>query len=202
MGLMLELTRENIINSLKSFDIRAGKHYRDYFPIEKSQSFRASAVMIPLLQENSEWHVLFTRRSDQLVEHRGQVAFPGGAMEKDDLNLKMTALREMQEEIGIKPEDVVVLGNIGDMPVVTGYNVRVFVGEIPWPYDLQINQDEVDSVFLVPLAWLSDPDHYSVQYREFAGKEIPVVYYDLYKGQQIWGASADMTLAIISAIGY
>jgi hypothetical protein len=106
----------------------------------------------------------------------------------------------MQEEIGVFQQDVDVFGSLGEMPVITGYLVRVFVGRIPWPYELKINHDEVESVFTVPLNWLADPDHRMVRYRNYAGREIPVIFFDLYRGYQLWGASAEMTVAFLEAL--
>jgi 8-oxo-dGTP pyrophosphatase MutT (NUDIX family) len=155
---------------------------------------------MPLIWDEDEWHLLFTHRSTKLVEHSGQVSFPGGAKEQGDLSLEITALREMQEEIGVFQQDVDVFGSLGEMPVITGYLVRVFVGRIPWPYELKINHDEVESVFTVPLNWLADPDHRMVRYRNYAGREIPVIFFDLYRGYQLWGASAEMTVAFLEAL--
>ncbi len=86
------------------------------------------------------------------------------------------------------------------MPVVTGYLVRVFVGQIPWPYALKINHEEVKDVFTVPLRWLADPGHRMTRYRNYAGREIPVIFFDLYEGYQLWGASAEMTVALLDVL--
>jgi len=143
---------------------------------------------------------LFTHRSESLVEHRGQVAFPGGAREHNDSDLAWTALREMYEEIGVKLHDVDVFGHLGDMPIITGFMVRPYVGKIPWPYPLKISGDEVESTFIVPLKWLVDPDHRTIRYKSFAGREFPVIYFDHFEGHQLWGFSAEMTLALLSAL--
>jgi len=153
-----------------------------------------------MLESDGHWHVLLTQRSQELVEHRGQVAYPGGAREHQDENLQVTALREMYEEVGVNPRDVTVFGYLGDMPIITGYKVRLFVGQIPWPYDLEINYNEVESAFIVPVKWLADPDHRTIQYRSYAGREIPVIFFDHFEGYQLWGASAEMTLALLSAL--
>ena len=157
--------------------------------------------MIPLLEHEGRWHILLTHRSQHLLEHRGQVAFPGGAQERGDKNLKWTALREMYEEIGVDPNDVFVFGHLGNMPIITGYIVRPYVGQIPWPYELEISKDEVESAFIVPLKWLVDPDHRTVRYRSFAGREFPVIFFDHFAGHQLWGASAEMVVALLSALG-
>ena len=159
-----------------------------------------AAVLIPLFQVDRQWHLLLTQRSQNLVQHRGQVAFPGGAQESGDVDLEATALREINEEIGLEIGDVEVLGHLGDIPVITGYLVRIFVGVIPWPYPLRINPHEVESVFSIPLAWLAEPEHRTLQYRNYAGQMLPVFYYDIYQGRQLWGLSADMTVALLDAL--
>ncbi|MDY6846296.1 MAG: CoA pyrophosphatase [Chloroflexota bacterium] len=196
---MLNLTSEEISRALSLYQIQQHNRFAEILSFENLNNFRQSAVLIPLLETEGRWHVLLTRRSQELVEHRGQVAFPGGARERGDENLQWTALRETYEEVGVEPHDVQILGSLGDMPIITGYTVRLFVGEIPWPYKLTVNTDEVESAFVVPLDWLADSKHRRIKYRNFAGREIPVIFFDPYEGYQLWGASAEMTLALLSA---
>lgn len=198
---MLDLTEKNISEALRTYQSEQEGRFGELFSAESYQKLRPAAIIIPLLEFKNHWYVLLTRRSEHLIEHRGQVAFPGGGMERRDANLKKTGLREMHEEIGIDPEQVIILGDLGDMPVITGYLVRLFVAKIPWPYELTINHDEVESVFIVPLDWLADPDHRTIRYRSYAGREFPVIFFDDYNGQQLWGASAEMTIKLLSAIG-
>lgn len=198
---MLQLTQSMIQEAIQAYGVDHTQRYGDLFSAEILGHYRHAAVLIPMLEIEREWHVLLTQRSQSLVEHKGQVAYPGGARERQDKDLYQTALREMQEEIGVEPEDVHVFGHLGDMPVITGYLVRLYVGQIPWPYPLEISNQEVDNVFKVPLGWLADPQNRTVQFRSYAGREIPVVYYKDYEGYQLWGASAEMTLGLISALG-
>jgi hypothetical protein len=86
------------------------------------------------------------------------------------------------------------------MPIISGYLVRLFVGLVPWPYDLKLNGDEVESSFIVPLKWLADPDHRSLQYRSYAGREFPVIFFDEYQEHILWGASAEMTVFFLEAL--
>jgi len=197
---MVKLTSKEISDAISAYQIQQNERYAEILMAESIKNYRQAAVIIPLLKKDGYWHVLLTLRSKELVEHRGQVAFPGGAREADDENLQWTALREMHEEVGVEPHDVQILGCLGDMPVITGYMVRLFVGEIPWPYELIINSNEVENAFIVPLNWLADPVHHTVKYRTFAGREIPVIYFDHYDGYQLWGASAEMTMALLSAL--
>lgn len=194
------ITKETIIHALKTYQIPQHDRFVSLFSCEEIRKFRSAAVFLPLLRHNGCWQVLLTQRAQSLVEHSGQVAFPGGARDITDDNLQGTALREMGEEIGVDPSDVQVFGHLGDMPVITGYMVRLFVGQIPWPYNLKINQNEVDSVFTVPLKWLADPAHRSTQNRVYGGREFPVIFFQDYHGHQLWGASAEMMMVFLKAL--
>ena len=197
---MLHMNHNEIARAIQAHSIDHTKRYSRLFTSNELEKLRHAAVMIPLFEHHDRWYVLLTQRSDTVDEHRGQVAYPGGAREAQDKDLQDTALREMQEEIGVDPEDVHVFGSLGDMPIITGYLVRPFVGHIPWPYPLQICNHEVESTFKVPLSWLADPGNHHVEYRSFAGREFPVILFKLYDGYQLWGASAEMTLALLSAL--
>ncbi len=198
---MLKPTLDYIKKTLAQYQVRQQKQFSAAFSTQIADNLHPAAVMIPMLEYQSRWHILLTNRSTSLVEHSGQVAFPGGAREQQDKDLQSTALREMYEEIGVHPDDVDVFGHLGDMPIVTGYLVRPYVGGFPWPYPLEISKDEVESVFIVPLVWLADPAHRTVRTRSYAGREIPVIFFDEYEGHQLWGASAEMMVVLLSALG-
>ena len=198
---MFNPSNDEICQAVEAFQLRQEQRFSNRYFAKDLRNLRPAAVIIPLLVKKGHWHVLLTHRSEELVEHRGQIAFPGGARERADDDLATTALREMYEEIGVHPRDVQVYGHLGDMPILTGYLVRLFVGRIHWPYDLRINRAEVESVFIVPLSWLVDPHHRTIQYRSYAGREFPVIFFDHYEGHQLWGASAEMTIALLEALG-
>jgi 8-oxo-dGTP pyrophosphatase MutT (NUDIX family) len=198
---MAQLAQSVIQALIKTFEVDHMQRYAGLYSVEKIDHYRHAAVLIPMLEIEHDWHVLLTQRSESLVMHKGQVAFPGGARESQDTDLCYTALREMHEEIGVKPSDVHVFGHLGDMPVITGFLVRPYVGRIPWPYTLEIANDEVHSVFTIPLHWLADPHNRTLQFRSYAGREFPVTFFEPYEGYQLWGASAEMTLALLSALG-
>lgn len=198
---MTKLTEKFIAEAIQEFQKSQESHPTMPSSLFHNVKLRQSAVMIPLFENEGNWHVLLTNRSNNLVEHRGQVAFPGGAKDREDQDLQETALREMYEEVGILPEKVRVYGHLGEIKIVTGYIVSLFVGKVPWPYDLRINPDEVESTFTVPLKWLANPQHRTIEYRRYAGREIPVIFFDDYEGHQLWGASADMTMILLDALG-
>jgi 8-oxo-dGTP pyrophosphatase MutT (NUDIX family) len=197
---MTKLSKMAITKAIEFYEHDHHRRYDILFSTDDLRWFRRAAVMIPLFENDDDWYVLLTQRSNALDEHRGQVAFPGGAKEEKDENLQWTALREMHEEIGIEPQDAQIFGYLGDIPIITKYIVRMFVGQIPWPYPLKISEDEVESVFTVPLRWLADQAHHTIRYRSIAGREFPVIYFDYFDGHQLWGASAEMTLALLTAL--
>jgi len=102
---------------------------------------RPAAVLIPFLHKEGEWHILYTRRTDTLPEHSGQVAFPGGMTDPQDSSPVATALREADEEISLKPEVVKILGSLKRLPTITNYFVTPIVGAIPWPYEFSIKEE-------------------------------------------------------------
>lgn len=202
MGDMLNLSQDEIKQAVQSYKMDYLTRYGNLFSVNQLENLRRAAVIILLFENEGQWHVLLTKRSETLDEHRGQVAFPGGAREAQDQDLQQTALREMQEEIGVNPQDVHIFGHMGDMPILTGYLVRLYVGQMSWPYSYTISSDEVQSIFTVPLSWLADPKNRKVQYRSYAGREYSVIFFDHYEGYQLWGASAEMTLALLSALNF
>lgn len=159
---------------------------------------KPAAVLLPLLRSDGEWRLLFTRRNAALPEHSGQVSFPGGRADPGDESPVQTALRETQEEIGLHPNDVRVLGQMRPYLTVTNYRVTPVVGVIPWPYPLHPAQDEVSRIFTIPLSWLADETNYEVRLRELPPLDpVQVIYYKPYDGEILWGASARMTINFI-----
>ncbi|MGV8048955.1 MAG: NUDIX hydrolase [Anaerolineaceae bacterium] len=156
-------------------------------------SYKPAAVLMPLLYHNDEWHLLFTKRSGNLINHTGQVAYPGGGWEVGDEDLVATALREAWEEVGIRPEDVWVMGTMPMLGLISNYLVTPVVGIIPWPYHLTIFAGEVARAFIVPLSWLSDPENYYTSTHIYENKSYEIPYYQLFDGEKIWGATAHMT---------
>lgn len=172
-------------------------------PLELIQSdFDQAAVLIPFFWEQGEWHLLFIRRASHDDDyHAGQVAFAGGKYESSDKNLRDTALREAHEEIGIHPGDVTILGQLNHHHSISRFQITPIVGHIPWPYDLTLEQSEVARAFSIPLNWLAEPSHHRMQQHQLRENEsFPVVYFDEYDGEVLWGATARMTLSLISLL--
>lgn len=172
--------------------------------MEADQSSTPAAVLIPLFQDDEVWHLLFTRRTHTVDSHPGQVAFPGGAIEDQDLDAFQAALREAEEEIGIQPQDVQVLGALDPLATVSQFTVLPIVGIIPWPYTLRLNHREVASVFGVPMAWLADPNNLEI--RPWPpppdGPVKEVHFFRPYEDEVIWGATAKITLRLLSLLDF
>jgi 8-oxo-dGTP pyrophosphatase MutT (NUDIX family) len=155
-----------------------------------SENLTVAAVLFPLLFKENELHVLFTKRTQTVKVHKGQISFPGGVQDSHDQNLLATALREAQEEIGLKPEDVEILGALDPIATVTtGFQVYTFVGLIPYPYIFQPNGREVAEILIVPLHFLADDSQWSRR-SYHAGDQPFEAYFISYENYRIWGATA------------
>lgn len=151
----------------------------------------AAAVLIPVIARAPELTVLFTQRTQHLKSHSGQVSFPGGRAEPGDASAEFTALREAQEEIGLAPERVEILGRLPEYHTRTGFRVTPVIGLIAPPLELAPDPREVESVFEVPLAYLLDPANRQRRTREFQGTSVGFYVFE-YQGHMIWGATAGM----------
>jgi 8-oxo-dGTP pyrophosphatase MutT (NUDIX family) len=160
---------------------------------------RPAAVLVPFLKNADEWHLLFTRRTDQLADHSGQVAFPGGRMEAGDNSPEETALRESREEIGLEPEKVRILGRLDSFITITNYCVTPIVGIIPWPFQIQLDENEVSRVFTIPLTWLADHNNYEIRQRPLPAPYAPVkvIYFQKFEREVLWGVSAEIVLNLL-----
>ncbi len=164
---------------------------------------RPAAVLVPLLQQRGAWHVLFIHRAANHHDpHSGQVAFPGGQQEPGDATLVATALRETEEELGLPPQEVEVLGALPPHRTVTNFCVTPVVGRIPWPLPLRPAPAEVSRAFTVPLTWLADPAHRETRARRLRADLPPIqaVFFQPYEGEIIWGATARMVLTLLKAL--
>ncbi len=157
-------------------------------------NIRAAAVLIPVVDHPDEATVILTKRTEALRNHSGQVAFPGGRIDDTDPTPEFAALRETEEEIGIRPDQVDVIGRMPDYISGSGYRIAPIIGVVRPGFVLDVNEEEVDAVFEVPLSFLMDPRNQAQGSREWNGLEWK--YYDMpYKGQRIWGVTAGIIRA-------
>lgn len=147
---------------------------------------REFAVLFPILNRLGEECVLLTKRTTRLVHYSGQVSFPGGAREEDDADLKDTALREAQEEIGLARSSVEIFEELRWFRTGLGHRVKPFVGRVQTPVDLTLNPAEVERLLYVPLAVVkSDP--FSTRGELNDGR--PIYTFD-FEGDEVWGLTA------------
>ena len=196
---MTGITEEFIRNKLAESD-RSQAETDDYaeIPIHPDVHLKCAAVLVPLVFFQNEWHVLYTRRTDRVESHKGQVSFPGGACDEGETTPEETALREADEEIGIAPSDVRVIGRLSRMVTISKYRVTPVVGVIKFPYAFKTSGAEVARVFTMPLAWLANRNNYW----EFSmpGSDRSVIVYHPFDGELLWGATARMTVNFLKIL--
>lgn len=160
--------------------------------IEMGESrVRRAAVIVPIIWR-TEPAILFTRRTEHLPSHAGQICFPGGGYAPTDETLIRTALREVQEEIGLSPESVAIAGFLDAYDTLnTGFRILPVVGFLDDEFQLTINHDEVAEVFEVPLSFLIDPRNHTLKYAQRGG--VMREFFSITFGEhEIWGATAAM----------
>lgn len=163
-------------------------------------SQRRAAVLLPLYRDREETYVLFTRRTETVEHHKGQISFPGGAEDPRDSGPLETALRETEEEVGIPRGVVTILGILDDVDtVVSGFVITPFVGFIPHPVPLRVNPQEIAEVLTVPLDLFRDRTRVRIEERTRpTGERIEVYFYD-HGPHVIWGATARIMKGLIDA---
>jgi 8-oxo-dGTP pyrophosphatase MutT (NUDIX family) len=166
-----------------------------------TRRLRPAAVLCGLVDrgDGEGWRVILTRRADHLNRHAGQVAFPGGRIDPEDASPEAAALREAEEEIGLSPRQVELLGPIDGHETVTGYTVTPFVGFVDRGFVPRPDPAEVAEVFEPPLAFLMDPANRRRNHREGPGGRRQ--YWAMpWEGRYIWGATARMLVSLSDRI--
>ena len=154
-----------------------------------NRKLRPAAVLVAIEPHPDGPRVLLTKRCAHLDHHPGQVAFPGGKVDHGDRDDTAAALREAQEEVGLDPANVAVLGHLSTHETVTGFRVTPVVGQLKSTFTPVPEVGEVDEVFHVPLAFLADLANYTVQARRWNNQWRR--YYTVpYGPYYIWGATA------------
>jgi 8-oxo-dGTP pyrophosphatase MutT (NUDIX family) len=150
-----------------------------------------AAVLIPLVLKETGLSVLLTQRTNHLRDHAGQISFPGGRMDPEDQSPNDTALRESQEEIGLDPKRVEIIGHLPQYLTVSGYSVTPVVGLVQAQAEYVLDEFEVADIFEVPLSFVLDPANHQVRLwqSEQGGRR----FYSMpYEDRFIWGATAGM----------
>jgi 8-oxo-dGTP pyrophosphatase MutT (NUDIX family) len=190
------MTLQSIQNSLQ-------RYKRREFSPSDFPGFHRAGVLVPLLPTLDGVSVLLTVRTGSVETHKGQISFPGGMMDKRDKDAIDTALRESAEEIGLKSEDVEVLGLLDDAVVPSRFIITPVVGHVHTKSLGKPSEIEVAEVFEVPLAFFADDTNCERQEREVNGRRFPLWFYN-YNEKVIWGATAGIIrnlLALRPAMG-
>ncbi|MEI9479986.1 MAG: CoA pyrophosphatase [Deltaproteobacteria bacterium] len=162
-------------------------------------SFTHAAVLIPLYEKERNCHILFTKRTQQVKHHKGQISFPGGVFDEGDGDFKKTVLREAREEIGLNENDAQIIGVLDDIVTGTQFIVTPFVGLIPYPYPFQLSEIEIEELIEVPLSSLLDKSCFSERVID-EGDQKRLVYNYQYGKHAIWGATALMLKQLLELL--
>ena len=156
---------------------------------EPESQRRPAAVLVPFVRRATALSVLFTRRSERLRHHAGQISFPGGGIDAGDADAIAAALRETNEETGIAKALIEPFGYLDRFDTVSGYSVTPVAGFVHENYSVRLQEDEVDEVFEVPLAFILDPASLKREHLLWRGRERDIFAFE-WEGRRIWGATA------------
>ena len=195
------LSAEDLINRIQDYipspqDIRGDHDLNGFRPKPDN---REAAVLVPIVERDGDLSILFTKRTDHLTHHPGQISFPGGHTEEDDKTPAHAALHETEEEVGIPFDRISIIGRLNDYVTRTGFRVTPIVGVIQAPYPVNPDPHEVAEVFEVPLDFLLDAANHQKCTRIFQGVKRhfwAMPYGDYY----IWGATAGMLRNLYSIL--
>jgi len=196
----INLTEEFISQRLQEALETSGSDGFSELAAHDESRLKCAAVLVPLVWQADEWHLLYTRRTDKVESHKGQVAFPGGACDDGEITPEQTALREVEEEIGIHSNDVKVLGRLANHITISYFRVTPVVGVMKWPNVFRVGEHEVARVFTIPLGWLANPSN-RWQFERPESRRALIAYHP-YDGELLWGATARMTVDFLNALGY
>jgi 8-oxo-dGTP pyrophosphatase MutT (NUDIX family) len=190
-----------LLNQLKE-DLKAILESREPRRITFSDAdYRQASVLMPLFINDAQFWLLFTRRTRTVEYHKGEVSFPGGVVDESDESWERTAIRETFEEIGVREEDIEILGQLDDTTTLTSqFVIHPFVGMIPFPYPFEINTEEVEHLIEVPFRFFlnhSQPRPYTIQR---GGKRLKIPAF-VYEDAVIWGATERILENFIGLIG-
>ena len=182
-ALRLALTRATDASS--DYDLNPG------ISLPEGRKLRAAAVLIPVWERPGGAQLILTKRASHLAHHPGQIAFPGGKIDAGDASPEAAALREAEEEVGLDPARVEILGQLPPHETVTGYTVVPVLALVRGELDFRCDPREVEEVFTVPLAHVLTPARYRIERRLWRGEWRR--YYTVPWGPYyIWGATARM----------
>lgn len=166
--------------------------------LTKSEA-RPAAVLIPLVWERDGYRLLLTQRASNLRRQPGDISFPGGAIDATDPTPLDAALRESEEEVGLQPSDVEVLGQMDERETVTGFRITPFVGAINGPYPFRANHEVAELIF-APLSLLRRSGAYHIEHRRRDSGALLEVYHFLYQDHDIWGITGRLIKELLDLL--
>ena len=169
---------------------------RRHEPTTVTDQEREAAVIAPVVERDEEPYLLFTKRADHLSDHPGQMSFPGGGREPEDADLWATALREADEEIGLRQPEVEPAGRLDDIRTVTRYSVRPYVARIP-DREYRPGDEEVAEIAVLPLSAITDLDNYESERRDHPYYGDIRLHFFYVEGYTVWGATARMLVQFL-----
>lgn len=152
-------------------------------------NLRDAAVLIAVVDRGPKSAVILTQRTAKLRTHSGQIAFPGGRIDPTDASPEAAALRESEEEIGLDPASVEIVGRMPDYVSGSGFRIAPVLGIVPEKHALKLNPDEVDDAFEVPLGFLMNAANHRRESRIWQEKE-RFFYTMPFADRYIWGVTA------------
>jgi 8-oxo-dGTP pyrophosphatase MutT (NUDIX family) len=185
------LTRERIVDALARPAPSPEPDDLHLAALQEGARATEAAVLVPLVGRPGRVEVLFTQRTAHLDDHAGQISFPGGRVEAGDASREATALRETEEEIGLKPGSVTLLGRLPQYEIPSGFRITPVVGWIEPPFTLKPDPFEVAAAFEAPLDHFLDVANYQRREFRFRGRHRHYMAIP-YEGRYIWGATAGM----------
>lgn len=163
------------------------------------EGFRRAGVLVPVVYAPHGPELLFTRRTEEVVSHKGQISFPGGMVEESDLDITQTALREADEELGLADGDFEILGLLDDHATPSGFIITPVLGLAPARPVIRPNAGEVAETFYVPLEFFASTKGLTTEQRFFLGRAQDVWFYDT-GTHVIWGATAAMIRGLLGRL--
>ena len=200
----MEKHKRRHINNIKSNLLKYGSCSSDFdlnpdMNSDQKFNFLEASVLIPILTFNKDLEILLTKRSNNLKNHPGQIAFPGGKKDQIDSSPIETALRETQEEVGLNPKNVEIIASLPSHKTATGFVIKPYLGLINQPFSEILRQGEVDEIFTVPYEYILNEENFSIQTRKWNGSQRS--YYVVpYGPYYVWGATARILLNLSRAL--
>ena len=200
----MEKHKSRHIKNIKSNLLKYGSCSSDFdlnpdMNLDQKFNFLEASVLIPILTFKKDLEILLTKRSNNLKNHPGQIAFPGGKKDQIDSSPIETALRETQEEVGLNPKNVEIIASLPSHKTATGFVIKPYLGLINQPFSEILRQGEVDEIFTVPYEYILNEKNFSIQTREWNGSQRS--YYVVpYGPYYVWGATARILLNLSRAL--